>query len=194
MHISIKFYFDPYSILLPFTHMGYICFRFIIFSFIPFSLVLFSPFSHPSPIKTHVLSFEKQAIQFPYRTDLFSTILRILLSSSSLSRLNLSIILTSDIIPCYRAYDLAIKFLCTLHRWCIIARLQVIFISRTDLREPFDLLLHHCYYLGIIVVLLVWGFCFIFPLLIDCNFPSSPRKYRDAWKTLIQQHLDGGWI
>jgi len=51
MHISIKFYFDPYSILLPFTHMDYICFRFIIFSFIPFSLVLFSPFSHPSPIK-----------------------------------------------------------------------------------------------------------------------------------------------
>jgi len=59
MHISIKFYFNPYSILLPFTHMDYICFRFIIFSFIPFSLVLFSPFSHPSPIKTHVLSFEK---------------------------------------------------------------------------------------------------------------------------------------
>jgi len=23
---------------------------------------------------------------------------------------------------------------------------------------------------------------------------SCPRKYRDAWKTLIQQHLDGGWI
>jgi len=99
MHISVKFYFNPYSILLPFTHMGYLCFQFIIFSFIPFSLVLFSPFSHPSSVKTHVLSFEKKAIQFPHRTDLFSTILRILLSSSSLSRLNPSIVLVPDIIP-----------------------------------------------------------------------------------------------
>jgi len=47
------------------------------------------------------------------------------------------------------------------------------FCFRTDLREYFNLLLHHCYYLGIIVVLLVLGFCFIFPLLIYCNFPSS---------------------
>ena len=31
---------------------------------------------------------------------------------------------------------------------------------RTDLRESFDLLLHYCYYLGIIVALLVWGFYF----------------------------------
>ena len=161
MHISIKFYFDPYSILLPFTHMGYICFRFIIFSFIPFSLVLFSPFSHPSPIKTHVLSFEKQAIQFPYRTDLFSTILRILLSSSSLSRLNLSIVLISNIVPIVlqsvRSYNRVICNLVSLHPLSLVHyRLSSNhFCFRTDLRESFNLLLHHCYYLGIIVVLLV---------------------------------------
>jgi len=80
------------------AHLHKILFRSIIFSFIPFSLVLFSPFSHPSSIKTHVLSFEKQAIQFLHHTDLFSTILRILLLSTSLSRLNPSIVLISNIV------------------------------------------------------------------------------------------------
>jgi len=100
MHISIKFYFDPYSILLPFTHMDYICFQFIIFSSIPFSLVLFFPiFSSFSYKKLMYLALKNKQSSSPHRTDLFSTILRILLSSSSLSRLNLSIVLVSNIIP-----------------------------------------------------------------------------------------------
>jgi hypothetical protein len=60
------------------------------------------------------------------------------------------------------------------------------FHFRTDLRESFGLLLHHYYYLGIIVVLLVWGFCSIFPLLIYCDFSSSSSYKNPVFSTQKQ--------
>ena len=143
--------------LLPFIHMDHIYPQFIRFSLIPFILVLFPYFSHPFPIKTHVLS-TKTRNQVPPSSQIYFLLFIIVLTSEKLS---FDFVLISDIIliilQTIQSCNLQSTFVAPFVVWCTDCSSFVLGLShfRTDLRDSFDLLFPH-YYLPLRSFVVYW--------------------------------------